>query len=265
MTATGEYSAQFDLTGQVAVVTGGSEGIGLGVAETLAAGGARIAIASRTPEKVTKAAGDLATRGIDCVGIPTDVRDERAVSRLFDQVVEIYGRIDILVNSAGGAFGDSFRHGPLSSLSADDFVEAFRANVVGALLCSQTAVPLMNQTGGGSIVHISSGAGRFATPHLMGAYGASKAALNNLTRTMALEFAPTVRVNAILPGHVDTPRTSANRTPERARAALLDSASGRLGTPADIGYAVCFLCSPAGSWVNAVLLDVNGGDTRRRD
>jgi NAD(P)-dependent dehydrogenase (short-subunit alcohol dehydrogenase family) len=265
MRATDEYLAQFDLTGQVAVVTGGSEGIGLGVGEALGAAGARVAIASRTADKVAAAAAHLAANGIESVGVPTDVRDEESVARLFAEVLDQFGRVDILVNSAGGAFGDTFRHGPLASLSADDFVEAFRANVVGALLCSQAAAPIMNETGGGAIVHISSGAGRFATPHLMGAYGASKAALNNLTRTMALEFAPTIRVNAILPGHVDTPRTSGNRTPERARAALLDSASGRLGTPADIGYAVCFLCSPAGSWVNAILLDVNGGDTRRRD
>jgi NAD(P)-dependent dehydrogenase (short-subunit alcohol dehydrogenase family) len=265
MAATPGYLAQFDLTGSVAVVTGGSEGIGLGISEQLGTAGARVVVASRSQEKVDKAVAGLAAQGIDVTGVAADVREEAAVGRLFDAAVAAYGRLDILVNNAGGAFGDTFRHGPLSRLTADDFVEAFRANVVGTLLCSQRAAPIMKQTGGGSIVHISSGAGRFAAPQLMGAYGASKAALNNLTRTMAMEFAPDVRVNAILPGHVDTPRVSANRTPERAAAALLDSASGRLGTPSEIGSAVCFLCAPAGSWVNAVLLDINGGDTRRRD
>jgi NAD(P)-dependent dehydrogenase (short-subunit alcohol dehydrogenase family) len=265
VTATQEYLAQFDVTGSVAVVTGGSEGIGLGIAEALGAAGARVVIASRTPAKVADAAAALSAQGIDALGVPTDVRDESSVSNLFDAVVSSHDRLDILVNCAGGAFGDTFRHGPLLRLTPEDFLEAYRSNVISALLCSKQAVPIMNETGGGSIVHISSGAGRFATPHLMGAYGASKAALNNLTRTMALEFAPTVRVNAILPGHVDTPRVSASRSPERTAAALLDSASGRLGTPADIGAAVCFLCAPAGSWINAVLLDINGGDTRRRD
>jgi NAD(P)-dependent dehydrogenase (short-subunit alcohol dehydrogenase family) len=181
---------------------------------------------------------------------------------MLDAAVASYGRLDILVNCAGGAFGDSFRHGPLTQLTADDFIEAYRANVIGTMLCSKLAVPIMDKTDGGSIVHISSRAGRYATPHLMGAYGASKAALNNLTRTMALEFAPTVRVNAILPAHVDTPRVTASRPPERAAQALRNSASGRLGTPADIGAATCFLCSPAASWISGALLDLNGGDTR---
>jgi 7-alpha-hydroxysteroid dehydrogenase len=262
MTATDSYLAQFDLTGRVAVVTGGADGIGLGIAEQLGAAGAAVVIASRTPEKVAAAAARLTASGFDALGAPTDIRDEAAVERLLDAAVGRYGRLDILVNCAGGAFGDSFRHGPLTELTADDFLEAFRANVIGTVLCSKLAVPIMDKTDGGAIVNISSRAGRYATAHLMGAYGASKAALNNLTRTMALEYGPSVRVNAILPAHVDTPRVSASRSPERAAAALRASASGRLGTPADIGAAVCFLCAPAASWVSGALLDLNGGDTR---
>jgi NAD(P)-dependent dehydrogenase (short-subunit alcohol dehydrogenase family) len=260
--ATESYLAQFSLTGKVAVVTGGSEGIGLGIAEQLGAAGASVVVASRTPEKVAKAAAGLAASGFDALGVAADVRDEPAVERLFDAAVSSYGRLDILVNCAGGAFGDTFRHGPLTQLTADDFLEAFRANVVGTVQCSKLAVPIMDKTEGGSIVHISSRAGRYATPHLMAAYGASKAALNNLTRTMAIEFAPAIRVNAVLPAHVDTPRVSASRSPERAAQALRDSAIGRLGTPSDIGAAVCFLCAPAASWISGTLLDMNGGDTR---
>lgn len=262
MIATEEYLAQFALSGRVAVVTGGSEGIGRGVAEGLGRGGASVVVAARTKAKVAVAEEELRAAGIEALGVPTDVRDEESVTNLFGTVMARFGRLDILVNSAGGAFGDTFRMGPLLSLDVADFLESYRTNVIGALLCSRGAVPLMNRTGGGSIVHISSGAGRSATPNLMGAYGASKAALNNLTRTMALEFAPTIRVNAVLPGHVETPRTKANRTPERVARALRDSASGRMGTPEDIAGAVCFLCSPAAAWISAVILDVNGADTR---
>lgn len=261
MTADPRYLASFDLSDRVAIVTGGSEGIGRGVAEVLGRGGARVVIAARTAAKVAAAEAELRAAGIDALGVPTDVRDEASVSNLFESAVDRFGRLDILVNSAGGAFNDSFRMGPLLTLDVSDFIESFRLNVIGTVLCSKAAVPLMNKTGGGSIVHIGSPAGRATTPNLMGAYGASKAALNNLTRTMALEFAPSIRVNAVLPGHVETPRTKANRTPERVAKALKDSASGRMGTPEDIAGAVCFLCSPAASWISAILLDVDGGRT----
>lgn len=261
VTADPRYLASFDLSDRVAIVTGGSEGIGRGVAEVLGRGGARVVIAARTAAKVAAAEAELRAAGIDALGVPTDVRDEASVSNLFESAVDRFGRLDILVNSAGGAFNDSFRMGPLLTLDVSDFIESFRLNVIGTVLCSKAAVPLMNKTGGGSIVHIGSPAGRATTPNLMGAYGASKAALNNLTRTMALEFAPSIRVNAVLPGHVETPRTKANRTPERVAKALKDSASGRMGTPEDIAGAVCFLCSPAASWISAILLDVDGGRT----
>ena len=261
MTADPAYLAAFDLSGRVAVVTGGSEGIGRGIVEALGRGGASVVVAARTPAKVSTAESELRAAGLDVVGIPTDVRDETSVSSLFAQTVDRFGHLDILVNSAGGAFNDSFRAGPLLSLDASDFMESYRLNVVATILCTQSAIPLMNQTGGGSIVHIGSPAGRAAAPNLMGAYGASKAALNNLTRTMAIEFGPTVRVNAVLPGHVETPRTKANRTPERVAQALRNSASGRMGTPEDVAGAVCFLCSPAASWISGILLDVDGGRT----
>lgn len=261
VTADPRYLASFDLSGRVAVVTGGSEGIGRGVAEALGRGGASVVLAARTPAKVATAEEELQAAGIEALGVPTDVRDGDSVDNLFSSAIDRFGRLDILVNSAGGAFGDSFKMGPLLTLDVSDFIESYRVNVIGILLCSKAAVPLMNKTGGGSIVHIGSPAGRATAAGLMGAYGASKAAVNNLTRTMALEFAPTIRVNAVLPGHVETPRTKANRTPERVAKALRDSASGRMGTPDDIGGAVCFLCSPAASWISAVLLDVDGGRT----
>lgn len=258
------YPALFDLSGKVAIITGGSEGIGFGVAELLGRGGVQVIVASRSEGKVDLATAQLRALGLRAEGVPTDVRDPAAVAHLVDWVMSRFGQLDILVNSAGGAFGDSYRMGPILSLSEEDFLEGYRSNVIGLVSCSKAAALAMERGGGGSIVHISSPAGRWAHPNRMAAYGASKAAVNNLTRSMALEFAPRIRVNAVLPGHVETPRTKANRTPERVAAAIRDSASGRLGTPADIAGAVCFLCSPAASWISGVLLDIDGGDTRGR-
>lgn len=176
MTATIDYLAQFDLSGRVAVVTGGSEGIGLGIAEGLGQGGARVVVAARTEAKVAAAEAALTAAGIEALGVPTDVRDEASVAQLFEGVEKRFGRLDILVNSAGGAFGDSFQMGPLLSLTPVDFTESYRSNVIGAVLCSLAAVPIMNRDGGGSIIHISSGAGRRATSELRWACGVSRSA-----------------------------------------------------------------------------------------
>lgn len=260
--ATASYIEQFDLAGRVAIVTGGTEGIGLGIAELLGEGGATVVVASRTGAKVRQAEERLRQAGADAHGAVADVRDPASVTALTQGVAERFGHLDILVNSAGGAFGDSFRSGPIAALTEDDFLQAYRANVVGLVTASKAAAEVMQRGRGGSIVHIGSPAGRWAEPFRMAAYGAAKAAVNNLTRSMAVEFGPSVRVNAVLPGTVETPRTLAGRPPERAAAARRNSASGRLGTPADVAGAVCFLCSPAASWISGALLDIDGGNTR---
>ena len=259
--AVNELAQAFDFTGRVAIVTGSTSGIGYGIAERLGSAGAKVVVSSRTEANCASAASALQDLGIDALGIAADVRDESAVEQLLARTLEGFGHLDTLVNSAGGSFSDSFKRGPLVSLSAEDLIESYRSNVVGAFLCSKAALPLMRTAGGGAIVHVSSLAGRAPSAGLMGAYGASKAALNNLTKTMGREFAPEVRVNAVAPGHIDTPRTSAGRTPERTAAVTKEIALGRFGTPADVADLVCFLVSPASSWITATVFDIDGGDT----
>lgn len=259
--ANNPLAEELDFSGSVALVTGGTGGIGYGIAERLGQAGANVVVCSRSKDSCDTAAAGLRDLGIEAVGLPVDVRDEQAVGEAFGEVHGRFGRLDVLVNSAGGSFSDSFKRGPLLSLSPEDLLEAYRLNVVGAFVCAKTAVPLMKRTGGGAIVHVSSMSGRAPSAGLMGAYGAAKAALNNLTKTMGREFAPEVRVNAVAPGHIDTPRTSSNRSPERVARVTAEIALGRFGTPRDIADLVCFLASPAASWITATVFDIDGGDT----
>lgn len=251
-------TAQFELNDKVAIVTGGTEGIGRAIAEILGRAGAKVVVTSRREDAVEATAAAFRDLEIEASGVATDVRDSDAVANLVSKAVDSFGRIDILVNTAGGSFGDSFGRGPLLDLSANDFLESYRLNVVGAYLCAAAAVPVMRDGGGGSIVNISSLASHDPAQG-MAAYGASKAALNNLTRSMAREWAPDIRVNAIAPGHIDTPRTSANRSPERVATQLAEIGLGRMGTPEDVGNGVLFLVSPAGAWLTGVVLDIDGG------
>lgn len=248
----------FRLDGLVAVVTGGTEGIGAAIARELGLGGARVVVASRRADAARDRAADLAAAGVDAVGIAADVRDEPSVQALVDQTMDRYSRLDVLVNNAGASFTDTFRRGPLLELDGDDLMEAYRLNVVGAFLCARAAVPVMQRAGSGAIINVASVAAFHAEPG-MGAYGASKAALVQLTRYMAREWAPAIRVNAVAPGHIDTPRVSARRSPERVQRLLSEIALGRLGTGVDVARAVRYLASPAGSWTTAEVLVVDGG------
>lgn len=252
------FSGGYDLTGHVAVITGGSAGIGRAVAERLGSLGATVLVAARSSGALDAAVEKMRATGIEAFGKPTDVREEREVDELFAYAESLEGQVSILVNSAGGSFSDNFKRGPLLDASANDLLEAYRLNVVSAFLCSVRAVAAIGEAGG-SIVNVSSIGGVRVGGGGMAAYGASKAALNNLTKTMALEWAPKIRVNAVAPGVIDTERTTATRTPERLARQLRSVALGRMGTPEEVAELVLYLVSPAASWTTGSIYEMDGG------
>lgn len=246
------------LAGKVAIVTGGSEGIGRGIAEALGGAGAKVVVASRREEVVTSAAKELTELGYDALAVATDVTDPESAEALVAATVERFGGVDILVNCAGGSFGSAFERGPVLDLRDQDLIEAYRLNVIGIFLCTKAAVPRMRERGGGAVVNITSVAA-YSAARGMAAYGASKAAANSLTRSMARELAPVIRINAVAPGHIDTPRTNARRDDAKRARQLAETPMGRYGTPFDVAGAVIYLASDAASWVTGQVIRVDGG------
>lgn len=246
-----------ELDGKVAIVTGGTDGIGAAIARELGAAGARVVVGSRREEATKTMAESLRAAGVSALGIPFNVLEPDSVGELVSSVVEEYGGIDVLVNNVGASFSDRFRKGPLLDLEAADLIEAFRLNTAGTFVCSKAAVPHLRPRGG-CIVNVASYVAFQAQP-TMGAYGASKAALVHLTRTMAAEWAPEIRVNVVAPGHIDTPRVRTQRTPERAARALADVALQRLGSGEDVAQAVRYAVSPAAAWMTGAVLNIDGG------
>lgn len=255
----GNVASVFGLEGATAVVTGGSDGIGFAIASLFGAAKARVAIGSRRPTALQTRVDELASDGVDCTGFPLDVCDEESVRTFVSKVNDHFGRIDVLVNCAGGSFGDRFKRGALVELSADDFLEAYRLNVVGAHLCAQ-AVLRATPDWSGAIVNVGSVAGVRAARG-MAAYGAAKAGLLNLTQSMAREWGPRIRANALVIGHVDTPRVSAQRTGPRLEGILNALPLGRLGDPQEIALAALFLSSPAAAWTTGSLVTIDGGQS----
>lgn len=255
----------FSLNGRVAIVTGAGTGIGRGVALALAEAGASVVAAGRTPGPLEAVAAEIQGMGATAEAIPTDVTDVAAVQRLVQATVDAFGRIDILVNNAGGGGGQghTFRRAPVMETSEQEIDDCFALNFKAAVLCSQAAYPVMMAAGGGSIINMASMAGR-DYDHPMpgsGVYGAAKAALVNMSRTMATEWAPAIRVNCVSPGMIaiDSPRVTAIRSPERLKSMTATIAMGRPGDPVDVAAAVVYLAGDAAKWVTGTVIDIHGG------
>jgi len=245
------------LAGQVAIITGGSEGIGRGIAQEMGRAGAKVVVTSRREEKVAAAEKELTAAGIEALGIAADVRDESSVAALMSAVAERFGGIDVLVNSAGGSFNEDFGRGPVLELSPDDLLEAYRLNVIGNFICIKAAAPYLRERHG-SVVNIGSMAA-YSAARGMAAYGASKAAAHALTKSMARELAPGIRVNAVAPGHIDTPRTNSQRDEAKRARQIAETPMARYGTPEDVAAAVIYLASPAASWQTGTVITLAGG------
>src|ERR671910_270420 len=189
---------RFSLTDKVAIVTGGGRGIGAACALGFAEAGADVVIASRTKEQLEDVAYQVSDRGRRALGVPCDVNDTANLELLVDQAMSEFGRIDVVVNNAGGSMP-----GPFLDTSEKAFEAAFHFNVTTAFTLTKLAVPHMLERGAGSVVNISSAMGRL-TDRGYAAYGTAKGALSHLTRLLAMDLAPKIRVNAIAVGSVAT-------------------------------------------------------------
>lgn len=245
----------FELTGKVAVVTGGGQGIGEGIAKNLADAGAAVVVAARHADRIARVADEITAGGGRAHAVPTDVTDRDAVIALADAAGETFGGLHVWVNNAGGSPVRS----PLRELDEHDWDACLRLNLTAVWMASVIAAERM--TDGGTIINISSPAGDRGVPG-SGHYAAAKAGVNSLTKTLSLELAPAIRVNGISPGYVPTEvMMTALDTDEEQLAQMADKRVPlrRLGTPDDMGRTAVYLASDAGSWVTGQTLVVSGG------
>jgi NAD(P)-dependent dehydrogenase (short-subunit alcohol dehydrogenase family) len=245
----------FQLNGRVAVVTGGGQGIGEGIALAYARAGAAVVVAARHADRVARVADAINAEGGKALAVPTDVTDRKAVEALADAAVSTFGGLHIWVNNAGG----STVRTPLRELSEADWDACFRVNLTAVWHSSVIAASRM--TDGGSIINVTSPAATRAVPG-SGHYSAAKAGVNALTLTMSIELAPKIRVNGIAPGYVPTEvmMTALDMdVPALEKMAEKRVPLQRLGTPDDMAAAAIYLASDAGSWVTGQTLTIAGG------
>jgi 3-oxoacyl-[acyl-carrier protein] reductase len=246
-----------ELSGQVAVVTGGARAIGREIAETLATRGAAVVSIDLLPSDDTVAA--IEARGGSALAITGDVTDEAAVAASFDRVLETHGRIDVLVNNAGLFAGIERR--PFWEIELDEWEHVVGVNVRSVFLCSRRVAPPMREAGSGRIVNIASNVITFGMANLMH-YVASKAAVIGITRSMARELGPSgIAVNAVAPGLVTTEITEQTVPEEYRRLVAQGQCLQEAILPQDIADAVAYLAGPAARMVTGQTLLVNGGAT----
>jgi 2-dehydro-3-deoxy-D-gluconate 5-dehydrogenase len=246
----------FDLSGRVAVVTGGNGGIGLGMARGLSAAGATVVLAGRNAEKAAKALSELKATGNKAEFSEVDVTSEASCRALIDGAAERHGRLDILVNNAG----TNIRKAP-DVLKLEEWHKIMDTNLTSAFVCSHAAYPHMKKAGGGKIINIGSMMSIFAAS-FSPAYAASKGGIVQFARACATAWAKdNIQVNSILPGWIDTDLTKGARREVEGlhERVLARTPAGRWGDPKDFAGIAVFLASPASDFVTGTAIPVDGG------
>src|SRR5580704_13902427 len=238
-----KLSHLFDLTGRVAIVTGGTRGIGRAIAEGLVAAGASVVVASRKADACAETEAHLAAMGGEALGVPTHLGDLTALHHLVEQTIGRFGRIDIVVNNAATALTQ-----PLGHMTAEVWAKSYEVNLRGPVFLVQEALPYLTESPHAAVINVIS-AGAFLFSPGVAMYAGAKAALMSFTRSMAAEFAPLgIRVNALAPGTVDTDMVR-NNTPEAQARMANASFQRRAADPDEMVGPALFLASDASSFV----------------
>jgi 2-deoxy-D-gluconate 3-dehydrogenase len=246
----------FDLSGRVALVTGGNGGIGLGMAQGLAEAGAAIVVAGRRQEKNLEAVRQLEKAGAKAIEIALDIGNAGACRALIDRAVERMGRLDILINNAG----ITVRKAP-QDLTDEEFEQVVDVNLTAAFRCSRAAYPHMKRAGGGKIINIGSMLSIFGTPWAA-PYAASKGGIVQMSRAFATAWAKdNIQVNCVLPGWIDTDLTRGAREQVAGlnERVLARTPAGRWGVPADLAGLAVFLATPASDFITGTAIPADGG------
>jgi 3-oxoacyl-[acyl-carrier protein] reductase len=243
----------FSLKDKVAVVTGASQGIGRDTALALAEAGAKVAVAARNEEKLAALVNDIAAAGGEALAVKMDVAEFEQVKAGFKQIVEKFGRLDILVNNAAVT-----RDGLAMRMKQEDWETVVRTNLTGAHWCIQQVLPVMMKARAGRIINISSVVAQSGNAGQAN-YVAAKAGLIGLTKAIAIEIASrNITVNAVAPGFIETPMTDV--LPDKVKEELKTRIPlGRMGSPRDVAAAIVFLASDEAGYITGHVLNVNGG------
>ncbi|SCG83079.1 short-chain dehydrogenase/reductase SDR [Proteiniborus sp. DW1] len=241
------------LKDKVAIVTGSTSGMGRATAELFAKEGAKVVVTGRNEERAKEVVNRIKAEGNEAIYIIADTSNMDEVKKIFDKTIEAYGTVDILFNNAG-----MLSTTPIADLTLDEWNKTFSVNVTAPLYLSQLCAPIMKAKGKGVIINTSSVAGAHAH-HGTAAYVTTKHALNGLTKSMAYEFGPEIRVNAILPGAIMTAMVDSVGGEAAVKHLIEDSPLKKAGQPEEIATVALFLSTDESSFITGQLLRVDGG------